>query len=217
MRKCCTAQPPQWVKWRHTGAMRSGLASMTAMRRARSPRTSACTRSPGSAYGTNTCPDGRSATPSPCAPSRAMSSACVSPIAQCTDEKFDVAGPAFDGRGNGAGHPPPGCAASHAVTACSAPSRAPASRTMPPLPMRSGPTSNCGLTSATRNAPGAASSSAGPSALIREMKLTSAVTAPTGSGTVSRVSRRASSPSSDTTRGSDFKLACSWPWPTSAA
>ncbi len=153
-------------------------------------------------------PTAVSAMPSPWAPRRAMSNACVSPIAQRTDEKLDVARAAFDGRGNGAGDAPTRLRGEPCRDRNEARCRAlPASRTMPPLPMRSGPTSNCGLTSATRNAPGAASSRAGPSALISEMKLTSAVIAPTGSGTVSRVRRRASRPSSETTRGSDLRLA----------
>ncbi len=47
--RCCSAQPPQCVKWRQSGATRSGLAESTATRRARSPRASASTCSPGSA------------------------------------------------------------------------------------------------------------------------------------------------------------------------
>src|SRR5262245_53348043 len=115
MRRCCTAQPPQWVKCRHTGAMRSGLASTTAMSRARSPCTSACTRSPASAYGTNTCPAAVSAMPSPCAPRRAMSRVWASPIVQRADQELDIAGAALDGRWDGTGDPParlagdPGC------------------------------------------------------------------------------------------------------------
>src|SRR5690606_10436306 len=50
------------------------------------------------------------------------------------------------------------------------------SRKMPPLPMASRPASNCGFTSSTQRAPGAASASAGGSASFSEMKLTSETT-----------------------------------------
>jgi hypothetical protein len=48
----------------------------------------------------------------------------------------------------------------------------------PPLPMAARPASNCGLTSSTAKAPDAASASAGGSASLSEMKLTSDTTAP---------------------------------------
>ncbi len=50
------------------------------------------------------------------------------------------------------------------------------------LPTAAGPTSNCGLTSATSHAPRAASASAAGNALASEMKLTSAVTESTSGG-----------------------------------
>ena len=52
------------------------------------------------------------------------------------------------------------------------------SRTMPPLPSAFRPTSNCGLTRKTPQAPGSARPSAGGSASFSEMKLRSATTAP---------------------------------------
>ena len=60
-----------------------------------------------------------------------------------------------------------------ASTAARASARAASSLTRPPLPTRSGPTSNCGFTRATRSAPGAARARAAGSALARPMKLTS--------------------------------------------
>ena len=51
--------------------------------------------------------------------------------------------------------------------------RSSGSRSRPPLPIAARPASNCGLTSRIALAPGAASSSAGGSASLSEMKLTS--------------------------------------------
>ena len=87
---------------------------------------------------------------------------------------------------------------------------------MPPLPTRAGPTSNCGLTSATSAAPGRASASAGGSALASEMNDRSA-TIQSGAGTCAAVRSRAFSPSIARTRGSARSAGASWPWPTSTA
>ena len=75
------------------------------------------------------------------------------------------------------------------------------SRTMPPLPTAAGPTSNCGLTSATSTAPGRASASAGGSALASEMNERSA-TIQSGAGTWPAVRSRTFSPSIACRRGS---------------
>ena len=77
---------------------------------------------------------------------------------------------------------------------------------MPPLPTHSRPTSNCGLTRATSQAPGAARLSAAGRALVRLMKLTSATMAPTGPATIPASRRLASVPSSATTLGSLAEL-----------
>ncbi len=91
------------------------------------------------------------------------------------------------------------------------------SRTMPPLPIAARPTSNCGLTRNTPQAPGAASARAGGSARRSEMKLTSATTAPTGSAISAAVRSRAFRPAWLTTRGSAASRGWSWSWPTSTA
>ena len=83
---------------------------------------------------------------------------------------------------------------------------------MPPLPTRAGPTSNCGLISATSTAPGRASASAGGSALASEMNERSA-TIQSGGGTCAGGRSRAFSPSMTRTRGSARSSGASWPWP----
>ncbi len=79
--------------------------------------------------------------------------------------------------------------------------RAAASFTIPPLESLSRPTSNCGLTSATRRAPGAAWSSTAGSTCSSEMKETSMVTMPAG-GSAPEATSRMSVASSETTLGS---------------
>ena len=91
-----------------------------------------------------------------------------------------------------------------------------ASRTIPFL-TRAGPASNCGLMSATRSAPGAASASGTGSTRRSEMKLASQTTRLGACGIRARVSARASVLSMDTTRGSARSEACSWSRPTSTA
>src|SRR6185437_11084123 len=66
----------------------------------------------------------------------------------------------------------PGSAAMKSTMALTAAARASASRTMPPLPMAPLPTSNCGLTRMTAQAPSPTSASARGSASFRLMKLT---------------------------------------------
>ena len=61
------------------------------------------------------------------------------------------------------------------------------SRTTPPLPTRSRPASNCGLTRARPRYPERRHSSTGPRASVREMNDTSAVTKEGGNGRRSRV------------------------------
>src|SRR5579871_1748748 len=99
----------------------------------------------------------------------------------------------------------------------SAASCASASRTIPPFPTAKRPTSNCGLTRATSQAPLGASASAGGNASFRPMKLTSATIACGGSGTCSALRSRALTPSRGTTLSSRLSLPASWPCPTSTA
>ena len=65
--------------------------------------------------------------------------------------------------------------------------RAWGSRTTPPFPTFSRPTSNCGYTRATRSPPGSSFGSTAGSTCRSEMKLTSITTTPTGSGRSSQV------------------------------
>ncbi len=89
--------------------------------------------------------------------------------------------------------------------------RATASRTTPPLPTFSRPTSNCGFTSATSSPPGSSFGSTAGSTSLSEMKLTSMTITPTGSGSSSSVRKRAFTRSFEITRGSARSFWCSWP------
>ena len=82
---------------------------------------------------------------------------------------------------------------------------------MPPLPTAARPASNCGLTSATSQAPGAARLSAAGRAKVRLMKLTSATMAVTSSPITGDRGALASVPSRATTLGLTLSLAWSWP------
>ncbi len=67
----------------------------------------------------------------------------------------------------------PACSRTSAATATSAARRSSAERTTPPLPTRSRPTSNCGLTRARQSKRGAAQRSTAGSTFVSDMKATS--------------------------------------------
>ena len=91
------------------------------------------------------------------------------------------------------------------------------SRTTPPLPTRSLPTSNCGLMSTAMAACGLVSASGAGSSTSSPMKLASQTSRSAASGTCVAVRVRALVRSSTTTRGSLRSFQANWPWPTSTA
>ena len=172
------------------------------------------TSSPGSVKGTKSGPSGPCATPSPWAPSRSI---LTSSSMAGADQNFLVAAAARNWGGHLGKDLPSGRGVDEGPDLGHRPPPGFASRTMPPLPTASRPNSNCGFTSATSQAPGAASLSAAGSALVRLIKLTSATIAPTGPSMVPASRLLASVPSSATTRGSPRNLTCNWSLPTSTA
>ena len=94
--------------------------------------------------------------------------------------------------------------------------RSPAARTTPPLPTRSRPSSNCGLTIARTSPPGARTPIAG-STFASEMNETSIVARSGATAARPAVSSRALKPSMTLTRSSLRSPQSSWPGPTSSA
>ena len=212
---CWATQPPQRPKWRQMGAARSGLS---VSRIASAPSTRQ--RSPGSANGTNRRLrprlgnavalgaeahdldlgrlSHRSTPPeeTPGCPSRLRSGTPRRPATRhpgCAPIQL---------RNSGGGRPR---------------ARSPRARSRPCRWPRVRPRT-AALTSATSQAPGAASASGAGSAFASEMKLTSATMACIGlAELLSRERLRASHRSSDTTRGSPLIVSCSCPCPTSTA
>ena len=89
--------------------------------------------------------------------------------------------------------------------------RSAGSRTTPPLPSRSLPTSNCGLTISARSPSGAVTPSSASSTSSSEMKDRSPTTTSTGPSVISVVSSRTFTRSRTSTRSSDWSFQASWP------
>src|SRR5262249_31510643 len=90
-------------------------------------------------------------------------------------------------------------------------------RTTPPLPTRSLPTSNCGLTRSTKSASGLAQAISAGSTRPSEMNERSAVTRSGAGATCSGRNWRTLTRSSTVTRSSVRNAQASWPYPTSTA
>src|SRR5215472_7111583 len=108
-------------------------------------------------------------------------------------------------------------AAAAAATALTASRRSTGSRTTPPGPTRSLPTSNCGLTSSTKSASGVAQRTSAGRTRLSEMKERSAVTRSGAGATCCGCSWRTLTRSSTVTRSSERNAQASWPYPTSTA
>ena len=101
--------------------------------------------------------------------------------------------------------------AAAAATPRTASARCSGSRTTPPLPTRSLPTSNCGLTISARSPSGATTPSSASSTSASEMKDRSPTTTSTGPPISSGVSSRTFVRSCTTTRSSCRRRQASWP------
>src|SRR6516162_4928011 len=112
---------------------------------------------------------------------------------------------------------PSPCTWAASATPATAARRNCGSRTTPPAPTRSLPTSNCGLTSSTKSASGLAQATSAGSTSSSEIKDRSAVTRSGGGATCSGRNWRTLTRSTTVTRSSVRNAQASCPYPTSTA